>query len=502
MSVATQSINMDHVGPIEHLSIPIPEHGGVVVLRGRNGTGKSHAINAVEALYNPGSRKQLRNSDGTPSGRVEGLGVTLRLGRSNTARGQLVCESLDGRVDPSMLVDPGLKDPLAADTRRLAVLVRLAGIKVGADDWQTVLSEVLSPEEIGLMVDDDPVASADRIRRKLHDLALSSERLSEAKLAESRTLANTIHGIDLEAECDRAKLQQQFEAATAELGAVLSRREVSCKHQRDRLAARELLATNEAKAIALDQAQANVAETRKFIAAKADQKAEMQQTIAELQSRVDACEREIAASESLLKQQIERVEHAKAQQEQLAQWRAVVESDALEPVPDAEVEKAKQAKEEAAKRMEQGETIRRAKEQARKADALALEAGEIGGRAEKLRALARSTDSVLEQSLVDAGFNTIKVYQGRLCVESDRGLEAFSDLSHGERWRHALDLAAAGLPSGSVLPVCQEAFEALDPENRRFVHSLAVERGLVIVTAEASDGELRAEVLGSEVGDE
>ncbi len=130
-----KTIEIDHVGPVRHLTIPIPEQGGVVVLRGRNGSGKTTVLDGVESLYNKSARKGLRPNDAAPSGSVEGLGVTVRLGRSNTVTGELVCESLDGRVDPSQLVDPGIKDPLAADSRRLATLIRLAGVTITADKW-------------------------------------------------------------------------------------------------------------------------------------------------------------------------------------------------------------------------------------------------------------------------------------------------------------------------------------------------------------------------------
>src|SRR5690606_25097574 len=114
---------------------------------------------------------------------------------------------------------------------------------------------------------------------------------------------------------------------------------------------------------------------------------------------------------------------------------------------------------------------------------------------------ARSTDTTLEEAIQRAGFAAIKVSHGRLCVDSDRGLEPFAELSHGERWRVSLDLAAQGLPRGAVLPVCQEAYESLDPSNRAHIYRLARERGLVLLTAEASAGQLRAEIEGAPLVD-
>ena len=43
-------IELEDIGPIENLRIPLPSAGGVVLLRGRNDIGKSEALKAVDAL--------------------------------------------------------------------------------------------------------------------------------------------------------------------------------------------------------------------------------------------------------------------------------------------------------------------------------------------------------------------------------------------------------------------------------------------------------------------
>ncbi len=45
-----KSIEITDIQAIEHVSIPVPESGGVVVLKGNQGTGKSTALQAVQAL--------------------------------------------------------------------------------------------------------------------------------------------------------------------------------------------------------------------------------------------------------------------------------------------------------------------------------------------------------------------------------------------------------------------------------------------------------------------
>ena len=486
-------IEIENVGPIEHLSIPIPEGGGIVVLRGSNGDGKSHAINCVEALYSKDVRKGLRHRDGMPSGRVEGLGVTVRLGRSNTAKGELVCESLDGRVDPSQLVDPGIKDPLAADARRLATLVRLAGIKVDFPAWQSAVGEAGELIALDALVDDDPVASADRIRRKLHDVALNRERLATSKTGEANTLIQSIADVDMSNPEDSQELDRRYESAADSLSRLkqqIDDREASrsrfteCKNKLDLIAVPDLDFIQTAiSGIDGDIAGNCSALDESRIAMKA-----AQDKLSSLTHSLDRLRVERRLAD-------EQLGHATKQVATIEELRKVVEAGFPVPITDEAVTQAIAVKQAAREAIACEQVVRRAIDTMAKAEAAEAESVVLAKQAEKLREIARSTDSVLEQALVDAGFDSIRVYDGRLCISSDRGLEPFSDLSYGERWRHALDLAARGLPRGAVLPVCQEAFESLDPINREFVSGLARDRGQVIITAEATGGSLRAEVL-------
>lgn len=491
------AIELDHVGPIEHLSIPIPEGGGVVVLKGRNGSGKSHALASVEALYSKDARKGLRNSDGVPAGSVDGLGVTIRLGRVNTARGELVCESLDGRIDPSQLVDPGLKDPTAADSRRLATLIRLAGIKVGLDDWLKLFGGSDSiVKEIALesIVDADPVVSADKIRRRLHDLALARERISNSKAAEAATLFKQVEGIDLEWPHDPLEINKRLEDTIKGIAAAHATNQAA-------ESLRERQAEAETKIAALRDVEgfaAMASQDVRIYTASVDQ---FQIDVDNLRAKLASAEQALETAKAAKFNAEKRQRMAEADLEKLAELQAVIQSAQLTVFSAESIQAMEAAREQAKADIEKAVTVRQAKETAAKARGLSAVASLEAEQAERIRVIARSTDQVLEDSLIAAGFDSIKVQQGRLCVASDRGLEPFSELSHGERWRFALDLAARGLPKGAVLPVCQEAFESLDPANRDFVSTLARDRGLVIVTAEATDGELRAEILSTDRGD-
>lgn len=45
-----ETITLSNVGPIAKLDIPLPDNGGIVVLRGGQGEGKSTALRAVSRV--------------------------------------------------------------------------------------------------------------------------------------------------------------------------------------------------------------------------------------------------------------------------------------------------------------------------------------------------------------------------------------------------------------------------------------------------------------------
>ena len=82
----------------------------------------------------------------------------------------------------------------------------------------------------------------------------------------------------------------------------------------------------------------------------------------------------------------------------------------------------------------------------------------------------------------------------------ERGTVPYGERSQGTRWRMALDEAVRrirqlGMQREAFIAVPQEAWECLDPDNRRAVHEHACELGVMVMTAEAASGELRAEAF-------
>ena len=114
-------ITLKNIGPIENVTIPVPAEGGVVVLRGRNGSGKSTALDAIQTAITGKGKPPLR--DKAAKGEIHAGGVSLTVAKSIRRSGELVVTSLDSRLSVADLVDPGIVDPLRADASRIKALV-------------------------------------------------------------------------------------------------------------------------------------------------------------------------------------------------------------------------------------------------------------------------------------------------------------------------------------------------------------------------------------------
>ena len=107
---------------------------------------------------------------------------------------------------------------------------------------------------------------------------------------------------------------------------------------------------------------------------------------------------------------------------------------------------------------------------------------------------AARIDGILSEQINKLGVD-LAVMDGRLFYDTSRGPTLYHELSDGERWRIALDIAIDVAGANGLLSIPQKSWEALDPANQLSIHEHCKLRGAVIVTAAAADGELRAELF-------
>ena len=381
----------------------------------------------------------------------------------------------------------------------MATLVKLSGIKIDSAKWGESVGK--HADEISLvdLVSDDPVQTADKIRRRLHDIALKTERIADSKGAEGAALKKSIADVDMTVEIDAGNAMDRVNEKRADLLARKKQFEASAESI---LKAKSELASAESLVIDVDGLRLEIQRHTKAVEVATEKRGAIVEKIDRLRAEIESLED--AAAEQLTAAEIAKGKKESAEQrlgdaewhiEQVKSLRQSVNATLPESVTDEELEAVEQERKQAMELIAQAEVVKRARTTKFKADLLIDESNELTSAAEDMRKIARSTDSVLEQALIDAGFDQIKVHDGRLCVESDRGLEPVSELSTGERWRLALDLAAQGLPDGAILTVKQEGWQSLDNGLKAEVAAMAKERGLLVFAAQVDEGPLRTEVL-------
>lgn len=485
------TIEVKNIGPVEELSLPVPENGGLVVLRGRNGSGKTQTLRAVEAAVTGKGRPSVR--DGALRGEVSACGVTMKVGRTTRRSGELVVETLDGKLNVADLVDPGIKSADAADARRIKALISLSGAKPDPSLFESLFS---SSEEFRAVVSastletDDVVLLAERIKRDCESAARKEESLSEHAAGEAKGARASAEGVSLGVETDPGVLQQRLEEAITRHSELAARRDEAAKYETQRSEAmrafRALEEAYDGQSVEWHREAVNIAEN--VVDVETERVRELERQLADARAKLElACTEKAAAIRAL--------KAAEQHHEMKRQYVEIINRDAPKGPSDDEIAAAEAAVTEARQAVESGAIARRAAAAIQTADELDQQAARHIRRAARLREAAKGTDEVLSE-LVSATGSPLRVEAGRLVLTTHRGDTYFADLSHGERWKLALDIAIEAVGERGLLVVDQEAWEGLDPVNRAEIAEHVKGRGVVVLTAEATDDdEITAEVV-------
>jgi len=458
------TVDISDVGPIRKLQIPV-EPGTVVVLEGGNGKGKSTALRAVATgIKEKGGG--LTPRDFTTSGTISLPGVTVRIGARVSAKG----EASHGfvLVDTSgvgQLINPGVKDPAAADKKRLQALVDIAGIQPAALKLNEFLGDLK-----GFEIPDKPVT----------EIVSALKRWLDAQSRDAEGKANTAQGA----------LQQIGEIPDPSGEDVrgpeeVQRQLVAADNEASNLRARQAEAREASESISQAATDIpSVEETAKASEAASAEVAALRERLASAEATAQAAK---LAAESAQQQ------HATLDRLKAKVANGVSEQDVLDA--DAKLKALKEEHAAAVKHKADSELATQLRQQAAE---LKAEIEQQEGTAKHLRGLAAKTPELLSVAVDDLEGWTIDKSL-RLCCEHARGAIPFSELSPGEQAIRAIEVVSkrasvdeSQLPIG-VLP--QDVLESLDQENRAKLVEFARESGMCIISGLASSGDVTANVI-------
>lgn len=494
MSSSDSTIQITNVGPISSLELALPDGGGVVVLQGHNGAGKSTAIRAVHALAGA-KEEDLTPRDGEATGDIVGCGAHIHLSVASKKRatrgGSLAVKSLGSDVDPGVLVDPGLVDPEAADMRRARVLCSLAGVKPDITQFRRLLEDSAELDEIvsaEARATDSLPAMARLVKRDIEKAARASEDARKQAETRAGALMTSIGDLDLRGETDEVKLRAAVDKSLRDL----SEAKGAARGAEERRKAFE-----SAKA-ALDAAtlaggMPTVSEAEESVAMATSLRDEKQRLVEDLRDSLREAEAELATAVAVLTERVSMLNAARRATASLKASQDVVVAGLGDEGPTSErIAELEKFYAEARAAQERGTLIRQALHHQEQAQEQSIEAQMHESRAERLRQAARGCWDVVAEAVARLGVAGLRFRDGRLVIDHGRGEVPFADLSEGERWSAALPACLAAVGRGGLLAISQEAWEGLDPNNRARVQAAAREAGAWILTAEATDGDLRA----------
>ncbi|KKM85206.1 hypothetical protein LCGC14_1291400 [marine sediment metagenome] len=506
----SETIKLENAGPVESLTVPILDEGGITVIKGMNDCGKSLSLEAFQALL--GGSQKIRKRFGSPQGVVEGLGATIRLMANARASGECEAVSLTGKLDIGDLIDPGLKNPVAADKERIKTLLTVRGVK--ADIGLFCPMAGISQDEMKQFASDATLASThlvDMAARLKTDFEAASRKAGDnAKTAEAdaRAKRESAEGIDLEAESDGEKLQDRLEVAIRDETTVIQTRDNS-------VAAFDKVAKARTK---LAEAKTNydgptLEEAKKRVDEVGDHLDSARVEVAARRKALEAAEEEESRLDTLFRMAIDKRTATAQHEDAMAGWSETIADAAnVEEVSNADIQAAVQAVRDARDAAENGVRIRDAKKALAEADDLQSDANLHQNVAEQLRDAAKGTIDVLAKAVKAGALIPVTDDNGkfRFAVKPENGEDRrtyYHNLGPGLRTSIAIREVAACLRDldpevikHAVVVLPQSPWEGLDWLERLRVYKEVKQLGVNVVTGEcdkdpANTGGIRAEVF-------
>jgi prefoldin subunit 5 len=353
----------------------------------------------------------------------------------------------------------------------------------------------------------DPIVMAERVKRDIEEKARMEEERARRAFAEHDALT-------VGAEYDPQDIIDDMTAYYAELdaaNATLNRLSAASETYRTVMAsveeAKEALAGCDVakKEKLIENERAAYLSRREMSTDAGKQIEELHDRIKEFEEEIKKLDRKIEQIEKGCEQRnsenkaAERLVHSiQAELDSLEGYKNIVaQSQSVKPVDADELLDARQTVDALRSKQDRSAI---AKENKRKQDSvkeILQRAESLRDNAAHLRDTARRCDVILTELI--GTDSPLRIVDGRMIVDTERGETFYADLSDGERWKTAFATVAQHVHNDpgriAVITIPQIGWESLDPTNQRFVAELSKQYKINVVTAEATDGELTVEKI-------
>lgn len=478
------TIEIENIGPVEEFSAELKP--GITVLRGPQGVGKTTILRTVELATTGDVAGKLSKRDGSKQGEATVAGKTLKINKTTRYDGELEVEGL-GDCDLAAIHTPKFEKPETRDADRIKQLVRLAGIESSFALFNGLIPPdvTIDPEDVQ---SDDLVVMAGKVKREIDKVALAAEKESDKDAATAKAKLDSIKGLDLSKEPDTDALRAAWNTAIANESTLKANALAATNAAQQAEQSRKKLDEALAKTtISVDDAMA--AQSRAYTEQK-----DADNNVANLKTQLAAAEAAAKDAKAKAEAADETLKQASLHAQNIATLRESLAENVTGPT-EQELLQATEAKDKAEFAYNEGIRIKDALKIEKEARAANDAAKLHSKRAEKLREAATKCFKVVTDAIGKIPDCPLFVREidgsPRLCLKTDRSeAEPFDELSDGERWKVLIPLATA---PNRVVTLSQAGFGELQPANRTLLHRLVAERGGYLLTAQADDGELRAE---------
>lgn len=471
------TVEMKSVGPITNIVFDLPKGGGgVKILKGTSGTGKTTAIRALSGLL--GDKESLAGltpHDGDTTGEVTGLGRSVKIGKRSTSSGAVAVPTLGGRMDIATLVEPKVADAAARQKARVRCLISIGGNKLTPAD---LLGDRYDEFKGEIDIDDiasadDPVAMADKLKRALDSVALEQERAGERLAGMAMAKRQEAGDVD------------QLQSALDYQDALENSRKASGELQAAELQVTRFRSISEANAKIEEQ-------INQLSRGAAVDSVDMELRITEAEQLVESLQRRLDAAQKLLESLLQQKKAAKERKAMLEKLSSQIADPGVCPSEETLAQlRANELK--AIEMMNAAATVGQRRGALRESVVLQGESVDLANRAIDIRKFAQEVIARAQKALPEG---PIQIKDGLLVVrhEGRKKEVPFEELSTGQKWRVALQYAIRSVGEGGVIPLCQEAWQSLGPELKQEIAEICREACVYLISASVEDGgELRVE---------